>query len=312
MATTSQDGSYALDTRAELGLAALMTVVPPLGSGLPTIRGSIDEFADDAVVDVAYNNDALGLSERTFLVTDVANQPIAGARLLFVSDGFAQAATVTVNGNQPRLVGGVVRLSATTSAAGRVAATMLTDAHYSVYVSPPMGNPAVIPLDLTTAITPTIKMPAQPARFRGRIVAGTVAQNKVRVVARPSGLFSSIAPAPMTMSSADGTFELPVAGGVFYNLVIEQRTDRVDGVTQTRFASILSPPMGGVIELGDLSAAPGRAVFGSLQFPSGAPASRTHVAIYCTSCPLSELPLAQTISTASGDFVLLIPDLMPN
>jgi hypothetical protein len=310
IATTNGAGQFTVAGRA--GNSAGISVVPPAGSGLPTLEldGSAGpSVANGASLSIDYAAALASQSVSTTVVDTDASSPVAAARATWIARPIAASATLSVDAGAPISVAGRMRLAVVTNGAGIAPATLLPNAVYDVVVEPAAGAAGSVTLvtaDLTAGAAPTIVLDDA-----GQVVATVQGDSMpladVRVVATPIGTLANIASAGATsVSATDGSFTLDLVALGDYEIALDgsghPHTNRTLGIS--------APGAGASDNQGAIALGDALSITGQLEIAGGSVAAGAHISVLCIACPAEEalIPVSETIVDLSGSFELRVPD----
>lgn len=309
--TTNAGGAFTLAARAGGPVAVIVT--PTEASGLPAleVEGG-PSVADGATLDIRYS---AALDLRT--VSPVLRQtdgttPAAGARVTFIARPITGAGTIGIDGSSLDATGQLTR-AAQANGSGVIPDQRLTNAVYDIVVEPGPSAPSgqgvrFAPLDLRTGQgAPPSLLLAAPGRLTGQVVdADGAPVEGAKVAAAPGGLLSrSTAAGDGDTTGADGTFALALAGGGSYQIRIDGpaaagRVHRVDA----------APAAGDTSDLSAIELPRTLRLTGALTVAGGSTVAGALIQLRCLDCGPggAPAPVAEAVSSASGEFVLLAPD----
>ena len=314
IATTAANGGFSV--RGVDGAVLELTAVPPEAMGLPALElpASAGLSAEDGI-EVRY---AAGVSSRSVSL-DVreidGTSPAVGARVTWIARPSSNAATISV-GNDSAAGSGWSRQSAVTGAGGVTPALVLPEMVYDVVVEPAAdsidqsvtlttidlraGQPAPAPMSLQppARIVGDVRDAAQPM---GAPIEGA------RVSARPLGLLASIPSAAAHDAAGTGRFELSVVAGGTYEIEVAG----VGAAFAATRREVQAAGPASELDLGSISLPRAIEIRGSVATANGVGGARgVHLTLLCWACTgqEAERPIAEVVTSASGDFSLPVPD----
>lgn len=299
--TTDQDGVFATRMHRREGPLAL-TVVPPATALYFSLAGGTDiRPADDVPFEVRLPK--IETIEFTGRAVDSHGAPLAGASVTLLLDTRLPSGALTGAG-EPALMKTSGRITLIADSAGFLPKVALARARWRVVVEP-RGTAGqtlgVATLDLADGQTHADF--AAAASVRGQVIVTDAAGARVagaRVTAWTDGLFGVGSGAGVTgTTDGQGAVDLPLAAVLGYRLTVDAPAAR--RLARGRAVLAVGQFMGQV----QLKAA--IAVRGMLVFDSGGGQAGIGVQALCDGCGDTE-PLAETVTTAGGGFVLLLPD----
>ncbi|WP_428267147.1 hypothetical protein [Haliangium sp.] len=325
--TTGADGDFAAPVR--VGPALALTVIPPEQSGLPWLAlapstelgAALAADQDPPTLAIGYDP---GLAAREVVAMAVGpdgQTPVAGVSATWIARPdvapMTQAATVRVGAGDPVLVPGSARLAVTAGADGAWPALRLPAALYDVVLEPAGGTAGaqvtVREVDLRTgADTPSTLALAAPAHLRGVVVDELgAAVPGVRVSATPIELLvASTAAGAVARTTADGGFDLAVAGAGSYRLRVAPGTGPAGGTTAGASVDAVAPGPGASLDLGSIALPAAVQLSGQVSvpgLPGGVPGVTVQLVCAAGPCPDDVEPVAEAVTGAGGGFVLAVP-----
>ncbi len=303
LATSDENGAFSVPVRA--GSTKTLTVVPA-GTGLPWLELPASDVlsGNRSPLAIAYAPDLDSIVVAPG-ARDAGGAPDGGARATWIARPLANAGQLSAGGQAPVALTGTTRVTATASAGGAFPAIELPVAVYDVILEParPGAPVTLLVVDLGEG-APASLSSAAPATVTGTVNdAGGKPVAGAEVTALPLGLLAGSPDAGVSaVTAADGTFALSVTGGGSYELLIESRGHGSVRVQREAPASGLDL---GAIALPTAFLASGRLVLPS----TGAGAAGVTIQLLCATCsaPAGEVPVAEAVSDAFGDFTLRIP-----
>ncbi len=295
--TTAADGTFSARARVEEGPLAL-SVVPPA----PFARLAAQlTAAPDAELEIRLPD--LDLVTVSPVLRDAAGAPAPGARVTFIASALERGGTISVGGAAPIAAAASVRATAVAGAGGAVPPLGLPRAVYEAIVEPAPGAddvPATTTVDLETSPASLASAQAVPALVIIRGPSSTLVDGaRVIAVARGRrGVGAGVA--KIATSNASGTVTLALAAGMPYAVTVEPPAGR-------RLARARASIVGGAATL-ELELQAALELRGTVVFPSGAGQAGVRVEATCVECEDPSLPLAETITDATGAFSLWLPD----
>jgi hypothetical protein len=317
----TSDGSGGFSLRAREARYAL-TVAPPPGSGLTEI--ALPETEAGAILvgggDSAGSLDVTWAAVPTAAISLVVRTsdgltPARGARVrLEREQPVADAATIVRRSGTAVTMKapGLARATALAGADGAVAFPSLPQGRYLVVVTPADNDPVSAVTGTTVDLGPG-GVPARELRLSPHVrYVGTVSPAEVmagtRIVARPRGGDVSLPAVSATVGNA-GRYELELDPGATYLISAEPPAGAP--FARAQLAVVTTGPSGGEI--------PERAVPRALMLNGSVRGDRATdflpgvvVQVFCESaspgCLDSSVPVAETVSTAAGQFRVALPD----
>jgi hypothetical protein len=309
LATTSDAGEFTVPVRP--GSLVGMTVVPPAETGLPWLElpASTALASSAGLATIAYAPDGAMVSFAAS-ARDAGGAPLPGARATWMARPLGTAGSLTVDGQAAMELSGAMRVTVTADAGGDFPALALPAGVYDVILEPAEQGPgaqvSLLSFDLTQAAPASLAV-AAPAVLTGKVVdAAGEAVAALDVAAVPLGVLAGSADAGARVQTADdGSFSLEVTAGGSYELVLDG-----SGHGSGRVSKPVGAPAAGesedleVIALPPVTLAAGQLVL----LGSGAGAAGVTVQLMCSTCSApGNVPLAEAVSDALGDFTLRIP-----
>ncbi len=305
LGVTGAAGSFAV--RAQPGAPAAVSIVPPEGSGLPRLDGTVTSLVAGASIAVVYA--PIAIRTHSFELDDHDGGPAVAGRATFLARPIPAAASVSVDGNPANPMLGSARITAVANASGQIGGLSLPDAIYDVVVQ--SADPAALPLlavaDLRGGQVGTLQLPeagviqGSAVDAAGNPVAGAT------IAAAGSGPLANMAAASATVqTAADGSFALPLVPGGAYTLTISPPPS----AAISALAFPVSAPAAGVSQPIAPAALPRAiAVNGTIAVPGQAgEGAGVHLLLTCATCADSEPTLAQSTADIAGRFSLRVPD----
>ncbi|MEZ4363439.1 MAG: carboxypeptidase-like regulatory domain-containing protein [Kofleriaceae bacterium] len=288
------DGTFAVQART--GTSVELTVIPPLGSGLPRLVGSSTSL--DLAQSLAIRFADLPRRDLGGLELRRGGAVAPGASVTFVAE---LPAAGTATAGSAVTLRGVLAVRAQAAANGRLPSTQVVATALSAVLQPAAGEQAVVTLD---AAAPPAALDAPPMQqVTGVVTAGGQPAVGAMVALAPQGALALAGAAPRTERTAeDGSYVLPAAPGGSYRA----------RVSDPRFRG--APSSTGLISAGSQpphALAPGWQLVGALTRPSSlAGAAGVGVAVYCPELlgQPSTQPLSETVTGVDGRFLLVVPD----
>jgi hypothetical protein len=307
LATSDASGAFSVPVRA--GSPKTLTVLPA-GTGLPWLELSASDalYGNRGPLAIAYAPDLDSVVVAP-VARDAGGAPLGGARATWIARPLEGAGQLSAGGEAPIALRGTTRVTATASAGGAFPALELPVAVYDVILEPAQASASapvtLLSVDLGDG-APASLSSAAPATLTGTVTdAGGAPVAGAEVTASPLGLLAGSPDAGVSaITAADGSFALAVTGGGSYELVLEGRGH---GSVRTQREA---PASDQVLDLGAIALPAAFLATGRLVLPStGAGAAGVTVQLLCATCsaPAGEVPVAEAVSDASGDFTLRIP-----
>ena len=312
LATTGADGGFTL--RAVTGGSVVtVQVSPPAASGLPRLSATSQSFDLQVPLQIAYAA-GLGRKDLAGIVVRRDLAAVANARVMVVGSlpavVGASPAVATVTAGTTVAAAGEVRIATTADLAGRLPSVLVPSAGLVVVIAPPRGDLAVVALDTTGGLPANLDAPAaQPIAISALDRAGSGLPGATLDLVPTGALALAAAPAPHVTADGSGTFThlasgelLTFASGGHYDLRFHDPIGRAaprlvtDRTADTIASSYMLPA---AIKLrGELR-------LGGTQVLAGA-----SVQILCETCTGidREWPIAEAMSSATGRFVVAVPD----
>ena len=306
LATSDESGAFSVPVRA--GSPKTLTVVPA-GTGLPWLELPASDalYGNPALLAIAYapDLDRVGVAPGA---RDAVGAPLAGARATWIARPLEGAGQLSTGGQTEIALRGTTRVTVTASAGGAFPAIELPVAVYDVILEPAQPSASapvtLLVVDLGDG-APASLSSAAPATLTGTVTdAGGEPVAGAEVTALPLGLLAGSPDAGVrATTAADGSFALGVTGGGSYELMIESRGH--GSVRMQREA----PASDQSLDLGAIALPAAFLATGRLVLPStGAGVAGVTIQLLCATCsaPAGEVPVAEAVSDAAGDFTLRI------
>ncbi|MCB9561720.1 MAG: carboxypeptidase regulatory-like domain-containing protein [Kofleriaceae bacterium] len=301
--TTDGAGAFTVRARPIAGGAVEVSVVPPVGTGLPRLQSAAAVLDTAQPLAIRYQP---GVATRDVAgaVAQLGGAPAASGRVTFV--GTVADAGVVAVGLAQAVAQGSFAIPVATDGGGALASQAVPAAAATAVVEAGAGA-GLVTIDLTAA-TPATIAAAAPATVTARVVdadGAPVAGADVRAVP-VDALAAAVATQVHVTSAADGTVAMPLAGGGGYQVVV---VDRGGGHALRRAAVVASST-----DLGDLALPDGLRFTGTISL-QGATPSGVAVTVYCQDCAAADRarPAAEAATDDGGRFraTLVDPGVAP-
>jgi hypothetical protein len=310
---SAADGTFALTTR-DGSLSA--DILPPAGSGLPeALVGSPGIFLTADMKSLALSMDWAKVPAGALTIK--ASAPGAGTPVVAGSRVHADLATPLANVGTLTVTGptankltatGTAHADAVTDDQGVASLGLLPAGLYHVIVAPPDGAAGVgitladVALPAVGATTPVPL--AAPVTFSGTLTPASGAAG-AKVTAIDRGLLAA-ATLPTATVAADGTYQIALAAGRTYELLVEP--DPAKGLARSIVGSVTPGASGGA---GSFAVPPAVLWSGNIT-GAGRSIAGAFVQVFCVtppaaSCPDPSFALAQGTTAADGTIRLALP-----
>jgi hypothetical protein len=307
VATTDADGRFKLFTATVTG-PITVEVVPPESTGLPRLSATSSQFDLGALVAVRY---AASLAHKDLAGTRVVRGgvPVGGARVTAVGS-LDEAGTVTSGAGAPVPAAGEVRITASTDGSGALPAMRVPAAQLSAVIEVARGDLAVIALDATGDVPGSLDAPAMASIATAVVNADRTALPGAVLDLVPRGALAKAGvPVLHVIVDADSAIRTAIAAGGRYDLRFRDPIGRGASLVVTdRTATAIEPTY---------QLPPKILLSGGLTY-NGQPLANASLQILCdeppggatASCTGIERarPIAETVSDATGQFTLAVPD----
>jgi hypothetical protein len=304
IATTNASGAFTVLGSYASGASVTATVTPPSGRGLPALSARVTFGAMQ--VQYAPTLATCGVGGIAVQRAGV-NQPSVG--VTFVG-AVATAGTITVGGVATPATGSV-QIATTTSATGTLPTLAVPKAQLSavVAVAPSQGDYAVASVDLSACSTATIAAP--PPQPISATITDATGNPLAGVLARwmPDGALAASGALELDATTGSaGALSAGLASGGQYDLLLND--------PQGRAAPVLISSLTGTSVPASLPMTKAIVLQGTVSGLGSASIPNIPIQIYCASASCMTtgngpvLPIAQTVTNASGGFQVAIPSSM--